>query len=338
MDKPHVNWVDHAKGIGIVLVVYGHVSDGLFRAGIPFSETAFRIPYDAIYTFHMPLFFFLSGLFFPASWRRRGSLGLILNKVDTIVYPYVVWSLIQGLVEVALSRYTNHQTTLAQILSFPWHPRQQFWFLYALFFVFVAACIAYRWLPPRWRPLILLLAVVAFVQKDHVPRWITMYYLAANSVFFFIGAALPRLAEKSYRLGAGALLASLLAFAAVQAAFLFARPMLPQPWFNTALLAVGVVSIACVVAASSWSSQRGGVWLALLGKHSLAIFLMHTLAASGVRIILHKFVGNDDLVLHLALGTLIGLGAPLIAVILLERWNVQGLFSAPPRLQLAPQR
>lgn len=338
MDKPHVNWVDHAKGIGIVLVVYGHVSDGLFRAGIPFSEAAFRIPYDVIYTFHMPLFFFLSGLFFPASWQRRGSLGLIRSKVDTIVYPYVVWSLIQGLVEVALSRYTNRQTTLMDILSFPWHPRQQFWFLYALFFTFVAACIAYRWLPARRRPLILALAVAAFLLKDHVPRLITMYYLAANSVFFFIAAALPRLADKPYRIGTGAFIACLLAFAAVQALFSWARPMLPQPWFNAALLIVGVVSIACTIAASSWFSQRGGVWLALLGKHSLAIFLMHTLAASGVRIILHKFVGNDDLVLHLALGTFIGLGAPLLAVMLLERWNVQGLFSAPVRLQLTAQR
>lgn len=338
MDKPHVNWVDHAKGIGIILVVYGHVSDGLFRAGIAFSEAAFRIPYDVIYTFHMPLFFFLSGLFFPASWQRRGSLGLIRNKVDTIVYPYVVWSLIQGVVEVALSRYTNRQTTLAEILSFPWHPRQQFWFLYALFFVFVIACIAYRWLPPRWRPLILLLAVVAFVFKDHVPRLITMYYLAANSVFFFIAAALPRLADKTYRIGTSAFVACLLAFAAVQAMFVLARSTLPQPWFNADLLIVGMVSIACVIAASSWSSQRGGAWLALLGRHSLAIFLMHTLAASGVRIILHKFAGNDDLVLHLVLGTLIGLGAPLVAVMLLERWKVQGLFSAPPRLQLTPQR
>jgi fucose 4-O-acetylase-like acetyltransferase len=338
VDKQHVNWVDHAKAIGIVLVVYGHVSDGLFRAGIPFSVEAFRVPYDAIYTFHMPLFFFLSGLFFPASWQRRGSVGLVKSKVDTIVYPYVVWSLIQGTVEVVLSRYTNHRTTLPEILAFPWHPRQQFWFLYALFFVFVVACIAYRWLPQRWRPLILVLAVAAFVFKDHVPRMITLYYLAANSVFFFIGAALPRLADKPYRCGTGALIACLSVFAAVHVAFQWARPTLPQPWSNACLLIVGVISIGCVFVASSWSARRGGTWLALLGKHSLAIFLMHTLFASGVRIGLHKFLGIDDLAPHLVLGTLVGLGGPLIAVILLERWNVQGLFAAPPRLQLAPQR
>ena len=338
MDKPHVNWVDHAKGLGIVLVVYGHVSDGLFRAGIPFPEAAFRIPYDLIYTFHMPLFFFLSGLFFPASWQRRGGVGLIKNKVDTIVYPYVLWSLIQGLVEVVFSKYTNRQVTLTEVLAFPWHPRQQFWFLYALFFVFVLACIAYRWLPPRWRPLILVLAATAFVFKDHVPRMVTLYFLAANSVFFLVGAALPRLADKSYRAGTGAFIVSLMVFAALQAAFQMTRPMLPPPWFNASLLVVGVVSIGCVVVVSSWSSQSGGAWLALLGKHSLAIFLMHTLWASGVRIVLHKFLGIDVLVLHLILGTVIGLGGPLLAVILLERWNIEGFFAAPPRLQMARPR
>jgi peptidoglycan/LPS O-acetylase OafA/YrhL len=237
-----------------------------------------------------------------------------------------------------LSRYTNRQTTLMDILAFPWHPRQQFWFLYALFFVFVVACIAYRWLPQRWRPAILLLAVLAFVCKDHVPRMITLYYLAANSVFFFVGAALQKLAAKPPRAGTGAFIGSLLLFAGMHTAFHFARPLLPQPWFNAALLVVGVVSIVCVIAVSSWAAQRGGALLTLLGKHSLAIFLMHTLFASGVRIVMQKFFGIDDLVLHLVLGTLIGLGGPLIAVILLERWNVQGLFAAPPRLQLAPQR
>lgn len=44
------NWVDIAKGIGIILVVMGH-------ANCP------EIPHGIIYSFHMPLFFFLSGLF-----------------------------------------------------------------------------------------------------------------------------------------------------------------------------------------------------------------------------------------------------------------------------------
>ncbi|WP_043367549.1 acyltransferase family protein, partial [Cupriavidus sp. WS] len=57
-------WVDNAKGIGIILVVYGHVARGLHSAGIWSDATSFSFLDSAVYSFHMPLFFFLSGLYF----------------------------------------------------------------------------------------------------------------------------------------------------------------------------------------------------------------------------------------------------------------------------------
>lgn len=59
-----LDWIDKAKGIGIILVVYGHVARGIFNAGIPMNEKSFGIIDSVIYSFHMPLFFFLSGFFF----------------------------------------------------------------------------------------------------------------------------------------------------------------------------------------------------------------------------------------------------------------------------------
>jgi fucose 4-O-acetylase-like acetyltransferase len=44
-----VGWIDFCKGIGIFLVVLGHILRDV-------------IAVDYIYSFHMPLFFFLSGL------------------------------------------------------------------------------------------------------------------------------------------------------------------------------------------------------------------------------------------------------------------------------------
>ena len=41
--------------------VYGHVLDGLFNAGV--TVPRYHLQHDFIYSFHMPLFFVLSGLF-----------------------------------------------------------------------------------------------------------------------------------------------------------------------------------------------------------------------------------------------------------------------------------
>src|ERR1051325_2370139 len=125
-------WVDYAKAIGIVLVVYGHVVRGLLNAGILQDAEFHGLVDSVIYSFHMPLFFFLSGLFFYSSFVKRGTGGLLVNKIDTIVYPFLVWSLLQGSVEALMSRYTNGGVSFSEVLTV-WEPRQQFWFLYALF-------------------------------------------------------------------------------------------------------------------------------------------------------------------------------------------------------------
>lgn len=136
-------WVDYAKGIGIILVVFGHANRGLYSAGIQLSGSSYLLTDSIIYSFHMPLFFFLSGLFFTQSLDKKGKTSFVISKIDTIVYPYVVWSLLQGMVEVLLSRYTNNPSSLGDVLSLFTHPRAQFWFLYALFMVFVLATLLY---------------------------------------------------------------------------------------------------------------------------------------------------------------------------------------------------
>lgn len=68
--KVRIDWQDSARGFGILLVVYGHVVRGLFQSDILTSPAWARADF-AIYTFHMPLFFFLSGLnVFPARQEK----------------------------------------------------------------------------------------------------------------------------------------------------------------------------------------------------------------------------------------------------------------------------
>lgn len=53
------DWVDYAKGIGIVLVVYGHIARGLYNSGI--------IPDSKVYFFWMHSFIhFICPCFFSS--------------------------------------------------------------------------------------------------------------------------------------------------------------------------------------------------------------------------------------------------------------------------------
>ena len=122
-EKPINNrelWVDYCKAIGIILVVYGHVARGIHHAGLEINETFFRVVDIIIYSFHMPLFFFLSGLFFYRSLSKRSFIGFFNHKLDYILYPYILWSIFQGVIEVNLAQYTNGDATYNEVFSLLW--------------------------------------------------------------------------------------------------------------------------------------------------------------------------------------------------------------------------
>lgn len=81
---------DIAKGIGMFLVVMGHVH-GMNRT------------YGVIYSFHMPLFFLISGYFFKLIDKKN----FIKKKLKSLILPYLITALIiqiLSIVKTALSR------------------------------------------------------------------------------------------------------------------------------------------------------------------------------------------------------------------------------------------
>ncbi|CAM5191868.1 hypothetical protein UACE39S_04896 [Ureibacillus acetophenoni] len=73
-------WLDIAKGIGIILVVFGH------------SGNTFFPPY--IYWFHMPLFFIISGYLHKQPNTLSGVMKNNWRKVKQLLIPYVSFYLL----------------------------------------------------------------------------------------------------------------------------------------------------------------------------------------------------------------------------------------------------
>ena len=85
--------IDAAKGIGILLVIFAHVN---------ISEPCLTI----LYSFHMPLFFFLSGMVFRPE-KYPSLKKLYGRKLQTMICPYVLFCVLgalrAGSIELALS-------------------------------------------------------------------------------------------------------------------------------------------------------------------------------------------------------------------------------------------
>lgn len=74
-------WIDVAKGVGILLVVMGHIAD------FALSPADRNFVWVVVFVFHMPLFFILSGYLF----KLRPMREVLLSRAKSLLLPYAVY-------------------------------------------------------------------------------------------------------------------------------------------------------------------------------------------------------------------------------------------------------
>lgn len=138
--------IDIAKGIGIILVVIGHVCGGIIDTGYYNNDYVPKILYIFIYSFHMPLFFILSGLFVQNSINKKGY-GYLKQNIPRLGWSYILWSIIQVSFIFAASNYVNtpiKSDYWNSIISIAYSPPSQFWFLYVLMLMQISTFFIFR--------------------------------------------------------------------------------------------------------------------------------------------------------------------------------------------------
>jgi fucose 4-O-acetylase-like acetyltransferase len=324
-----IAWVDYAKGIGIVLVVYGHVTRGIFKAGIGFQDPVFKAIDSVIYSFHMPLFFFLSGLFFENSFIKNGGKKLMLHKLDTIFYPYLIWSVLQGSIEVCFSRNTNGGISFHEVFSLFSVPRGQFWFLYALFADYAMAATIYSAMGVKRGGFACVMLSAALYFFPHLmPSSPICFYISDTMVFFCFGIVYARYPDLLLFINPRIFLFSGAAFLVGQWLFHYC---LSSAYSGKGLpsLALALVSIVFVAALSNEVSRIPLTFISAIGKSSKAVFLMHILSGSGARIILLDLFHVDSFWVHVVVGCAAGMLFPMIMLSLINRTKIPFVFSAP---------
>ena len=114
-DYKREDWIDIAKGIGILLVIIGHSS------GRPMVLRQF------IYSFHMPLFFIISGYVYNHDkWKNKGIKQFIIRRARDYIIPYFVFGFINlGLNAVVEARHLTGSELLSSTIA------HAFWLFYS---------------------------------------------------------------------------------------------------------------------------------------------------------------------------------------------------------------
>lgn len=150
-EKSRVDYYDAVKGFAILLVVFAHAIAWQFQdynEVLTGDNKEVMIIWRIIYSFHMPLFIFCSGLFHDKEngfYTFKNSLNLIWRRFQTLIIPYIIMGSIYNMVSGSFRFYWFLLTlfefiVITTICSFLFsrttkYPNLKYWFYAILILV-----------------------------------------------------------------------------------------------------------------------------------------------------------------------------------------------------------
>jgi fucose 4-O-acetylase-like acetyltransferase len=323
--------IDAVRGMAIALVALGHTNQGIQHRGWwGVSNVGFRLDV-IIYAFHMPAFFFVSGIFLCASVQKRGQGRFTLERIRALIYPYLLWSAIsQGSVKV-LSQFVSQQPmTLKQFLM-DLLVGGGIWFLPALFLCQMLG-MSLRKLPGA-----AIVAIAVLIYYFYPVTGITFLNLGLEFFPFvaagmWVGSNYERMERVPRKLAfvCAAVLLGVLSVA------------MYKPWTtyrNIVLLGGTIGTLMLMLLARSFGGSKVARIFAWAGEASLAIYLAGEYGQGLVRQLL-QWARITEPYTQLILPTIAAVAIPAWVYQQRVRLHVEWLFIAPfwkPRPR-GPQR
>jgi uncharacterized membrane protein YcfT len=329
MAQARVAWADLAKGLTIVLVVFGHAVDGVNTAVPlePWLFDALKLPFGQ---FRMPLFFFVTGLFAAGSVRRAWP-EFADRTLLPLVWVFLVWNVLQYAARMTFAGFANHPADPLEILYFSVQPINVTWFLWALILLYALLRVG-RDMPPA-----LLAALTASLAATTLP--IDHYALEQTShfaVYFVLGYALAPVMRAWQARPEGRVVLLWLAGYGALCVLLLAGHVREVPVLD---LAVRCYGIGLVILGCAWTASRVRLgWLVGVGRYTLPIFVMHTIFTAGARETLLRLGITAEPMLLILAATLAGLVLPLLLHAAARRVGAPWLFQRPAWFRLPAAR
>lgn len=305
------SWVDFAKGVAIILVVYRHILIGIERADLEPEKILMDIS-RGIYSFRMPLFFVLSGIFVRRSIMKRTNGVFVADKFKTLMYPYLIWTFIQVTIQIFMSGYTNASRTIADYGYIFYQPRaiDHFWFIYALFSISLVFLLVFRLFKGnRYGLMLFAFAIYAVSPWIHINIFSDV---CKYMIFFVIGDGIAALIDhEQYEKYKGSKYLNMI-FLAVFAS---------GQWLLLNYEDVNHLVFAVIALSGSLFTINLGFWLGngrgwyvirVVGYHSMYVYILHVMVSAASRIFLMKVMGIDSVPLLLTVGTILGIIVPII--------------------------
>ena len=320
--------IETLRGIAIILMVAGHVIGHRSTSGLKVDDDSlWRYFYYSFEYLRMPLFTAISGFVYglkPVSQDK--VLKFFKGKSRRILLPFLSVASLQYIMNAVIPN-VNNPVEIKNIWKIYFFSYGQFWFLQALFLVFITIILLEYfnvtkkfkgWLISFIIATLLLLVFNPAVKVDFFSFNRFLYLLP----YFLLGLGIKRYSD--YLFNKTALLAIFILLVigiSLQQLNWFHVIDLEGNRFGLLSVFVGLSGIWLI-----FYIRKPNKFLAKLGYYSYGIFLFHVFGTAGSRII-SRWMGIESTPILFIIGMGFGLGLPiLIELILLKSRVLKRIF------------
>ena len=284
-------FVDIMKGIAILLVVLGHILGAFYSNRKLVLPLDYRLLYITIYSFHMPVFFIIGGLF-ADRWIERGFKTAVAEKIRRLAVPYFFFGFLMAIVKEFGGKYANTLGGLKAYMNSLIVPFNLFWFIYILFFFFISYYIfLHCGIGHNAKLCFWVLSVILFFAHPFLPKiWIFRTF-SRFLVFFSSGTYMLHILE-NYK-GAFDKKGSVIIFMFVIAlvGYDYFYILKKYQYVNILFGITGFLGFFSIYIASKLIEKKANYSsLILWGKQSMQVYCLHPFIIGFLRILLNKYM------------------------------------------------
>lgn len=343
LSRDRYPWIDYARGICIILVSFRHFFSGLLNGDIDVQQYP-SLSYLNIFffSFRMPLFFIVSGIFLRTSLQSKGPGSFVKSRTETILYPLIIWGVLHISLQLIFADYVNAHRQVGDYFKLIYQPRsvEQFWYLNALFFVSISyALVTFYARFSHWQQMLLgvvLYGVAAYLHMNRIETGfitdVCFFY-----IFFAIGdtiSAFMMNPANFRKIASWKTLAVIVPFfILIQHYFTMANLRKGDdyyvqnfmPMYFALAAVVGGAFVLCVsFLLQKYNSLR---FLRVIGYHSLYIYVANLMVTATVRIVMMRLMNIQNIPLLLIVGTAAGVIIPVILYNLAQKAGLWWLYT-----------
>lgn len=324
-----IKWIDACKGFAIFLVVVGHVADGYIRSNIFENyNNGIILIHSIIYSFHMALFFLISGYTFKIAYLKEERIKK--NKIKTqlinIFIIFTIFTILQWVVKYMFKNVVNTEFTVHDLLLMYIKPMAPYWYLWDLFIFYIIGVLIYKY-KDNQRLIIGILFLSTIICS--VIFWTTSVFWSIFKFLLFLlcfimGIFWDKIKKDNFKL-----IISILGICSYNIANIICNNEI----INHILYVINTLSIVYIIIYifSKIPKLGNSKILNYLGQHSLEIYVLHCFFTAFNRTIFIK-LGINNFYINFILNCIVSTLIPILCSIICKKLKIYKYIFTPGKV------